>query len=126
MIHSLFTPQGKQRALTQATRAERARRMLTMILLTRSMGEKTMRSHTHGDRPESRRTMMSAHEVDGSPVHDGGLAPSGAEQTVSRRRLMQDSAVAAGAMALASRIDLRDAIAQDAAGTPSPQPPASR
>jgi L-aminopeptidase/D-esterase-like protein len=69
---------------------------------------------------------MSAHEVDGSPMHDGDLAPSGAEQTVSRRRLVQDSAVAAGAMALASRIDLRGAIAEDAAGTPSPQPPAGR
>jgi 6-aminohexanoate-oligomer endohydrolase len=69
---------------------------------------------------------MSAHEVDGNPVHDEGLDPSGAEQTVSRRRLMQESALAAGAMALASRIDLREALAQDAAGTPSPQSSAGR
>ena len=41
---------------------------------------------------------MSAHEVDGNPVHDEGLDPSGAEQTVSRRRLMQESALAAGAI----------------------------
>jgi L-aminopeptidase/D-esterase-like protein len=69
---------------------------------------------------------MSAHEVDGNPVYDEGLDPPGAEQTVSRRRLMQDSAIAAGAMALASRIDSREALAQDAAGTPSPQSPAGR
>ncbi len=69
---------------------------------------------------------MSAHEVDGNPVHDEGLDPSGAEQTVSRRRLMQDSALAAGAMALASRIDLREALAQDVASTPSPQSSAGR
>ncbi len=69
---------------------------------------------------------MSAHEVDGNPVHDEGLDPSGAEQTVSRRRLIQESALAAGAMALASRIDLREALAQDAAGTPSPQSSAGR
>ena len=69
---------------------------------------------------------MCAHEVDGNPVHDAGLDPSGAEQTVSRRRLMQDSALAAGAMALASRIDLREAIAQGAAGTPSLQSSADR
>jgi L-aminopeptidase/D-esterase-like protein len=69
---------------------------------------------------------MSAHEVDGNPVHDEGLDPSGEEQTVSRRRLMQDSALAAGAMALASRIDLREALAQDVASTPSPQSSAGR
>jgi L-aminopeptidase/D-esterase-like protein len=39
---------------------------------------------------------------------------------------MQDSALAAGAMALASRIDLREALAQDGAGTPSPQSSAGR
>ncbi len=54
---------------------------------------------------------MSAHEVDGNPVYDEGRDPSGAEQTVSRRRLMLGSAVAAGALALASRIDLREALA---------------
>ncbi len=69
---------------------------------------------------------MSAPEVDGNPVHDEGLDPAGAEPTVSRRRLMQESALAAGAMALASRIDLREALAEDAAGTPSPQSSAGR
>src|SRR3712207_1896458 len=70
--------------------------------------------------------MMSAHEVDGNPAYDEGLDPSGAERTVSRRRLVQGSAVAAGALALASRVGLREALAQDSASTPSPQPPAGR
>ena len=45
---------------------------------------------------------------------------------VSRRRLVQNSALTAGALALASRIDRRDALAQDATGTASPQPSAGR
>src|SRR5687768_1934540 len=69
---------------------------------------------------------MPASDWKDRPMHDEGVDPSGLEQTVSRRRLMQDSALAAGAMALASRIDLRDALAQDAAATPSPQSSAGR
>ena len=59
-------------------------------------------------------------------VHSTGVDAPGAEQMVSRLRLVQNSALAAGAMALASRIDRRDALAQDAAGTPSAQPSAGR
>jgi L-aminopeptidase/D-esterase-like protein len=45
---------------------------------------------------------------------------------VSRRRLMQTSALTAGALVVASRIDRRDGLAEDAAGTPSPQSPTGR
>jgi 6-aminohexanoate-oligomer endohydrolase len=59
-------------------------------------------------------------------VHSTGVAAPGAEQMVSRRRLVQNSALTAGALALASRIDRRDALAQDATGTPSAQPSAGQ
>lgn len=50
---------------------------------------------------------------------DNGNPPA-ARPTVSRRRLVQGSALAAGTIALASDLDRKDALAQDAAGTPSP------
>jgi len=49
----------------------------------------------------------------------GGDQPGAAER-VSRRRLLQESAVTAGALALASQVDRKDAMAQDDRGTPAP------
>src|SRR5215218_3269467 len=80
----------------------------------------------HSDRHTTWRFTMAAPEEKTRAAHGTGVDAPGAEQTVSRRRLMQDSAVAAGAMALASRIDLREALAQETASTPSPQSPAGR
>jgi L-aminopeptidase/D-esterase-like protein len=69
---------------------------------------------------------MATPEKKSHAVHSTGVDAPGAEQMVSRRRLVQNSALTAGAIALASRIDRRDALAQDAAGTPLPQPSAGR
>jgi 6-aminohexanoate-oligomer endohydrolase len=69
---------------------------------------------------------MAAPERKTHATRGRGVDAPEAEQTVSRRRLMQESAAAAGALALASRIDPREALAQDAAGTPSLQPTAGR
>jgi L-aminopeptidase/D-esterase-like protein len=69
---------------------------------------------------------MATPEKKTHAVHSTGVEVPGAEQMVSRRRLVQNSALTAGALALASRIDRRDALAQDAAGTPSPQSSAGR
>jgi L-aminopeptidase/D-esterase-like protein len=49
-----------------------------------------------------------------------------ANPTVSRRRLVQGTALTAGALALGSPVERRAALAQDAAETPSPQSPTGR
>ena len=69
---------------------------------------------------------MATPEEKTDAVHSTGVNAPGVEQMVSRRRLVQNSALTAGALALASRIDRQDALAQDATGTPSAQPPAGR
>src|SRR5215207_707858 len=69
---------------------------------------------------------MSAPEMTTRRLREARVAPPGVEDRVSRRHLLQESAVAAGALALGSRVDLSDALAQDDTGTPSPQPPAGQ
>jgi 6-aminohexanoate-oligomer endohydrolase len=69
---------------------------------------------------------MTAPEGMADRLHDEGIAPATAEPKVSRRHLVQGSALTAGALALGSPVDRREALAQDAAGTPSPQAPTGR
>src|SRR5215211_4377711 len=64
---------------------------------------------------------MAASEVEGALMPGKNAVPK-----VSRRRLMQTSALTAGALVVASWIDRRDGLAEDAAGTPSPQSPTGR
>lgn len=61
---------------------------------------------------------MSAPEMTTRRLREARVAPPGVEDRVSRRHLLQESAVAAGALALGSRVDRKDAMAQDDAGTP--------
>jgi L-aminopeptidase/D-esterase-like protein len=58
-------------------------------------------------------------------ANEGDLAQE-ADQKVSRRRLVQDSALAAGALALGSQRDVKTALAQDTAATPAASPAAGR
>src|SRR5689334_12131324 len=49
-----------------------------------------------------------------------------ADLTLSRRRLVRESALAASALALGSQRDVQTALAQDAAATPAASPSAGR
>ena len=62
---------------------------------------------------------MSTAESKTPPLHNEDAAPPEGEDRVSRRRLLQDSAVTAGALVLASQVGQRDALAQDVAATPT-------
>ena len=68
---------------------------------------------------------MSARELNAHATRGEDLDPSGGKLTVSRRRLVQGSALAVGTLALGSRAD-KDALAQDDQGTPAPLPAAGR
>src|SRR5829696_1054346 len=76
------------------------------------------RSSAHEKRLTTRRFTMSAPEMTTRRLRGARVAPPGVEDRVSRRHLLQESAVAAGALALASRVDRKDAMAQDDTGTP--------
>jgi 6-aminohexanoate-oligomer endohydrolase len=67
--------------------------------------------------------MMSAREVEGDPVRRENIVAMGGTHKVSRRRLMQESALTAGVLGVTSGLGRSDALAQDDTGTPSPQPP---
>ena len=58
-------------------------------------------------------------------MHDDIAAPS-AKSTISRRHLVQGSALTAGALALGSPGDRREVLAQDAAATPATPSPTGR
>jgi len=70
--------------------------------------------------------MMSAREVEGDPVRRENIVAMGGTHKVSRRRLMQESALTAGVLGVTSGLGRSDALAQDDTGTPSPQPPAGQ
>src|SRR5215207_3751851 len=74
----------------------------------------------HGDRLIARRFTMSAPEMKTHRLRGEEAAALDAEDRVSRRRLLQESAVTAGALVLASQVDRKDALAQDDRGTPAP------
>jgi 6-aminohexanoate-oligomer endohydrolase len=57
---------------------------------------------------------------------DDTIAPPTAKPMVSRRHLVQGSALTAGALALGSAVDRRAALAQDAAATPATPSPTGR
>src|SRR3954452_25074506 len=57
---------------------------------------------------------------------DDTIVPPSAKPTVSRRHLVQGSALTAGALALGSSVDRREALAQDAAATPATPSPTGR
>ena len=59
-------------------------------------------------------------------MHDDAIAPPSAEPKVSRRHLVQGTALTAGALALGSPGDRREVLAQDAAATPAASPSAGR
>src|SRR5687767_7611085 len=59
-------------------------------------------------------------------MHDDAVAPPSAEPKVSRRHLVQGTALTAGALALGSPGDRREVLAQDAAATPAASPSAGR
>jgi hypothetical protein len=56
---------------------------------------------------------MTAREVEGDPMRGENAVATGATHKVSRRRLMQESVLTAGAIAVASGVDRKDAMAQD-------------
>src|SRR5829696_3937447 len=59
-------------------------------------------------------------------MDDGTIAPPTAKPMVSRRHLVQGSALTAGALALGSPVDRRAALAQDVAATPATPSPTGR
>src|SRR5215211_1311210 len=59
-------------------------------------------------------------------MHDDAIAPPSANPMVSRRDLVQGTALTAGALALGSPGDRRAALAQDAAATPATPSPTGR
>src|SRR5918993_2048868 len=59
-------------------------------------------------------------------MHDDPIAPPSANPKVSRRHLVQGTALTAGALALGSPGDRREALAQDAAATPATPSPTGR
>src|SRR5215211_8060316 len=59
-------------------------------------------------------------------MHDDAIAPPSANPMVSRRDLVQGTALTAGALALGSPGDRREALAQDAAATPATPSPTGR
>src|SRR5215216_7477736 len=59
-------------------------------------------------------------------MHDDAIAPPSANPMVSRRDLVQGTALTAGALALGSPVDRREALAQDAAATPATPSPTGR
>jgi L-aminopeptidase/D-esterase-like protein len=58
-------------------------------------------------------------------MNGGGVAPE-ADQRLSRRRIVQESALAAGALALGSQFEVKTALAQGEVATPSAWPSAGR
>jgi 6-aminohexanoate-oligomer endohydrolase len=68
---------------------------------------------------------MTAPEGMADRLHDD-IAPPTANPKVSRRHLVQGTAVTAGALALGSPVDRREALAQDAAATPATPSPTGR
>jgi L-aminopeptidase/D-esterase-like protein len=69
---------------------------------------------------------MSVPEMRRRRLSREGVAPPGAADRVSRRRLLRESTFTAGALALASGADRNIALAQNDAGTPVPQPATGR
>src|SRR5918993_2399692 len=59
-------------------------------------------------------------------MHDDPIAPPSANPKVSRRHLVQGTALTAGALALGSPGDRREALAQDVAATPATPSPTGR
>src|SRR5215212_10901884 len=59
-------------------------------------------------------------------MDDDTIAPPTAKPMVSRRHLVQGSALAAGTLALGSAVERRAALAQDAAATPATPSPTGR
>ena len=59
-------------------------------------------------------------------MHDDAIAPPSANPKVSRRHLVQGTELTAGALALGSPGDRREALAQDAAATPATPSPTGR
>ena len=62
---------------------------------------------------------MTAPKTKTRRLRDTGGDRPGAAERVSRRRLLQESAVTAGSLALASQLERKDAMAQDDPGTPA-------
>ena len=69
---------------------------------------------------------MSAREEEGNPVRRENIVAMGGTHKVSRRRLMQESALTAGVLGVTSGLGRSDALAQDDTGTPSSQPSAGQ